>query len=217
MSALNVAYKKTFRPKKTSFMTVNQRMYRWADNLFFDELISGTTLHTLKAIIATRHLKQATIQQINDARSRSASTKFAQSDSVTNRTIIRHIQKLEKLGYIKVHRHHFGYDKRNSYSICVPDELLVNDSSDIMSLSISCDTPTLKGRGINHNYKNKTKRGKNDSKAPGGALAPNGSALPGVSTLIEPEQPQWQKEALENGRRKWEEFRAKKLQRQSGA
>lgn len=126
---------------KTTYMTVNQRMYRWAEELFYEDQLSGSLLHTLKAIIATRHMKQPTIQQINDARTRSAARKFAQSDAVSNRTIRRHIQKLESLKLIVVDRYHKGWDSRNSYTVCVPNEFLVKQREDIVSPSLSCCSP----------------------------------------------------------------------------
>ena len=171
---------------KTTFMGVNQKMYKWADNLFFDDLITGSLLHTLKAIIATRHLKQPTIQQINDARTRSASTKFAQSDSVTNRTIIRHIEKLEKLKYIIVTRDKDAWYSRNAYSICVPDENLVKAPSDTVSPSLSCSSSLPEEeRGAIHNFKKQTKH------APDIALG--FAAQSGVPTEQQIEQePAWQ-------------------------
>jgi hypothetical protein len=173
---------------KTTFMGVNQKMYRWADNLFFNELISGSLLHTLKAIIATRHMKQPTIQQINEARTRSASTKFAQSDSVTNRTIMRHIEKLEALKYIKVTRDKNAWYSRNAYSICVPNDYLVKAPSDTMSPSLSCSSsPPEEERGAIHNFKKET------TQAPDIALGC--AAQSGVPTTELPEQPPaWQDE-----------------------
>lgn len=111
-------------------------LYNWADQLFFDQKISASVLHTLKAIIACGYLKQPTLGQISDARTRSAARKFAQDDIVTKRTIRRHIQQLEKLGLIKVDRDHKAWDNRNSYVAMAPAQNLADQRGDMMSPSI---------------------------------------------------------------------------------
>lgn len=181
---------------KTSFMGINQKMYQWADNLFFNELISGSLLHTLKAIIATRHMKQPTIQQINEARTRSASTKFAQSDSVTNRTIIRHIDKLEKLNHIKVNRYKDAWYARNSYFICIPDEYLVKAPSDTMSPSLRClSSLPSEERGERHILEKKNQGRSQTKHAPDIAL---GCAAQSGVPILEVEQAKaWQDEMRE--------------------
>jgi hypothetical protein len=167
-------YRKPYK-FKTTIMGINRRMYSWADNLFFNDLISASLLHTLKAIIATRHLKQPTIQQINDARTRSASLKFAQDEAVSNRTILRHIDKLEQLGYIKVTRTKTYKCTRNSYFINIPCQDLVKRSSDIVSPSLSCSSS--KGGGASNTRSKTASTNKCDKVKPAG-FAPFDGAQP---------------------------------------
>lgn len=122
-------------------MPKNQKrtvMYSWAEQLFYTDIISASVMHTLKAIISCLSLEQPTIEQINSARTRSASRKFAQDDIVSNRTIRRHIKILEMLKFIEVDRDHKAWDNRNSYTINVSAEYLVDQRGDMVSSSISC-------------------------------------------------------------------------------
>jgi hypothetical protein len=119
-----------------SFKVINKTSYAYADELFFTGKIKGPVLHTLKALISCKRLKQPTMRQINAARNRSAARKFAQSNPVSDKTIQRHIKLLEELGFIIVEREHVGWDSRNAYNICIPDKYLVAQRRDIMSPSI---------------------------------------------------------------------------------
>lgn len=138
---------------------VQKNLYDWADGLFFERQLKAAVLHTLKAIIATRFMIQPTITQINEARTRSCSRKFAQANIVDDRTVRRHIQSLEKLGFIDVTR---SRDKkrnsRNAYAIRAPEELLSCSSEDKVSCSLSCSSSSLKGGGgaIQHKHRSKT-------------------------------------------------------------
>lgn len=194
-AAIKNPYRKPYK-FQTTIMTVNRRMYSWADSLFYDQLITGSILHTLKAIIATRHLKQPTIQQINDARTRSASTKFAQSDSVTNRTILRHVEKLQSLKYIIIEKQKNAWYSRNSYHICVPDDYLVKAPSDMMSPSLSCSYPSLREGVANMNYK------KNNRPTRKAALASPWPSAGSPAACVqsptpEPQEKAWQDEMCE--------------------
>ncbi len=122
---------KKIRPK------ANKNMYSWADSLFFTLIISSSLLHTLKAIIACMGIDRPTLAQINAARTRSASRKFAQSDPISERTLRRHIRLLELLGLITVIRSRdTNRNSRNAYTVMFPEEALSCPSQDIVSPSI---------------------------------------------------------------------------------
>jgi|SRR6185503_4538696 len=183
---------------KSSIIDINRKMYKWAENLADNELISHAVMHTLKAIISERLVPQATISQINATRDRSI-TKFSQDDKVCNRTIRRHIKLLERLKYIKVTRAHKDWKTRNSYFICVPDEYLVAQRGDIVSSSISCSS-SLSEKKKNTYFKNKTKISKHDKHAP--ASLPLDGAAAGVPSYedkkpLSAEKRQWGIEQLQ--------------------
>ncbi len=132
--------------------------YDWADRQFYDGKIPASELHTLKGILARAKIVNnilicdSSIPQINKSRTKSASKRFAQSNSVTERTIMRHIVKLEKAfpDMLIVDRYKNGYDAWNIYYIRIPAEYLVEQRSDIMSLPIISSTSEI--CNINHNH-----------------------------------------------------------------
>ena len=131
--------------KKIKVNRPNKNVYSWADGLFRSGFISASLLHTLKAIISCTPLQQPTIQQINAARNKSASKKFAQDDNVSDRTIRRHIQDLEKLKLVEVTRTRDARrNSRNAYSVKVPDDVLSCSSEDTMSASLCTPDPKSK-------------------------------------------------------------------------
>lgn len=126
-----------------------KNLYSWADALFRGGNIKGAILHSLKAIVSCGSLSHPTIEQINKARTRSASLKFAQSSPISNRTLRRHIQQLEEMGYIQVLRTRDARrNSRNAYTVMAPEEVVSCRSEDIMSSSI-----TLATSYINNNTK----------------------------------------------------------------
>lgn len=153
VNSLTTVFKK-LRPKP------NKNFYSWADSLFRSGKIKGTLLHSLKAIIACLNIDRPTIAQINKARTKSASFKFAQSSPVTDRTLRRHIQELETLELIGVVRSRDERrNSRNAYSIKAPEEVLSYRSEDTMSSSI-----TLATSDLNNNTKIDIPKGKLDTK-----------------------------------------------------
>ncbi len=116
----------------------NKNVYSWADSLFFNKTLTAPVLHTLKAILSCSGLSKPTLTQINKARTKSASMKFAQCNPVTERTLRRHIKELERLELITVTRTRDSKrNSRNAYAVCVPAEVLSCRSEDIMSASLS--------------------------------------------------------------------------------
>ena len=111
--------------------------YDWAESLFRDNVLKAPVMHTLKAIIACNKLDRPTLEQINKARTKSSSLKFAQSDPVSIRTLERHIKKLETLKLITVNRYLDAWYSRNDYVINMPESKLVDSPHDNVSGSIS--------------------------------------------------------------------------------
>lgn len=135
----------------------NKNMYSWADRLFREGSISASLLHTLKAIISCSAIDRPTISQINVTRNRSASKKFAQDDTVTDRTIRRHVQELEKLQLIEVTRSRDERrNSRNAYVVRVPEDGVSYRSEDMMSSSLCTSDPiskiNTKSDHINENF-----------------------------------------------------------------
>lgn len=167
---------------------INKNLYDWAESLFYENKLTATLLHTLKAIIATRLLPSPTLKQINDARTRSCARKFAQAPTISQRTMIRHIEKLEALKLINVIRTKDAWYARNTYFINAPEDKLVIAPRDTVSLPISCSS-SLPGeeRGAIHSElrASRTSHFKKRSTADrAGAIAPP-SALATEDRVIE--------------------------------
>ncbi len=130
---------------------INKNLYDWAEGLFYENKLTATLLHTLKAIIATRLLNSPTLKQINEARTRSCARKFAQAATISQRTMMRHIEKLEDLKLINVIRTKDAWYARNTYFINAPEDKLVIAPRDTVSLPISCSSSSPGGkRGAKH-------------------------------------------------------------------
>jgi len=128
---------------KKKRLPANKNHYTWAESLFRQGKIKGPVMHTLKCIIACLVLDRPTIEQLNAARTRSTSRKFAQSNAVDDRTIRRHIRLLELLGYIQVVRSRdCRGNQRNAYTVMAPAE----KPEDKMSASLTLAT--------SHNHNN---------------------------------------------------------------
>ena len=164
---------------KTKYMQLNKNLYDWADHLFFEGFIKAPVLHTLKAILATRHMKDPTLKQINEARTRSCSLKFAQCNKVSDLTIWRHLQVMKQLKIIETENYYDrGFKKRLHIEIIHPKYKLVSASiiNMIMSLSCSNSLPSEERVAI-HKHKKQTKKQKNHPATAAIALPADAAAL----------------------------------------
>ena len=118
-------------------------LYRWAEQLFYDRKIKASVLHTLKGAISCAQMDKATIKQINEARTRSASRKFAQSDPVSDKTVERHLCLLDKLGILNKKTETDCWYSRNTITFNIQmtaENKLVTSPQDIMSPPITLAT-----------------------------------------------------------------------------
>lgn len=123
--------------RKKTYAT-NKGMYAYADSLFFEGTIKAPVLHTFKAIISCSHISSPTHKQINEARTRSASRKFAQGDPISLPTLGRHIRLLEDLKLVNIYRYRDkSRNSRNAYTIRAPEESLSCPSDIKVIASIS--------------------------------------------------------------------------------